>query len=142
MPTFVVDANVMVSAMLGRSLPLLLDIALESVLLTPMPMIFEAKHAIAQRRGADAAARVDGLLELIAPVQPFAFVHCEAEARARLEAGGQSDWPVLATALAFDAEIWSRDVDFFGIGVAVWTTRNISRAIPVRTNRNHGATDG
>nr|WP_243846915.1 PIN domain-containing protein [Sphingomonas japonica] len=137
----VVDANVMVSAILGRSLPLVLDIALETVLMVPTPMIAEAKRNVARKRGAEAAVHVDTLLELIAPIDPFAFVHLEREARDRLDAGGQSDWPVLATALAFEADIWSRDRDFFGTGVAVWATRNIRRSAATPTNFDDGATN-
>jgi predicted nucleic acid-binding protein len=37
----------------------------------------------------------------------------------------ESDWPVLAIALALGCAIWSEDQDFFGTGVAVWTTSRI-----------------
>lgn len=32
------------------------------------------------------------------------------------------DWPVVAAALALDCPIWTEDKDFFGTGVATWTT--------------------
>ncbi len=32
------------------------------------------------------------------------------------------DWPSVALALALDAGIWSEDRDFFGCGLATWTT--------------------
>jgi predicted nucleic acid-binding protein len=32
------------------------------------------------------------------------------------------DWPSVALALAIDAGIWSEDRDFFGCGLATWTT--------------------
>jgi len=35
------------------------------------------------------------------------------------------DWPILATALLFNCPIWTEDKDFFGVGVATWTTANI-----------------
>jgi predicted nucleic acid-binding protein len=46
-------------------------------------------------------------------------------ARDRLRQRDESDWPVLATALGLGAAIWSEDQDFFGTGVAVWTTRHV-----------------
>ena len=46
-------------------------------------------------------------------------------ADARLREGGKSDWPVLAAAMAFEADIWSGDTDLFGVGVPVWTTDNV-----------------
>ena len=32
------------------------------------------------------------------------------------------DWPILAAALALDCPIWTEDRDFFGVGVATWTS--------------------
>lgn len=46
-------------------------------------------------------------------------------AASRLREGGQSDWPSLAAAIALDCAIWSEDVDYFGTGVAVWSSRNV-----------------
>jgi predicted nucleic acid-binding protein len=39
-----------------------------------------------------------------------------------LQKRDEDDWPVLATALALDCAIWTEDADFFGTGVATWTT--------------------
>ena len=35
------------------------------------------------------------------------------------------DWPTVAVALALDAAIWTQDYDFFGCGIAVWTTETL-----------------
>ena len=35
------------------------------------------------------------------------------------------DWPILAAALALDCPIWTEHIDFFGCGVATWTTDRI-----------------
>jgi len=32
------------------------------------------------------------------------------------------DWPFVAAALALDCPVWTEDRDFFGAGVATWTT--------------------
>lgn len=37
------------------------------------------------------------------------------------------DWPVVATALALGADIWTNDNDFLGTGVATWTTDSLQR---------------
>jgi predicted nucleic acid-binding protein len=42
-----------------------------------------------------------------------------------LLSGDESDWPVLATALGLACAIWTEDADFFGTGIAVWTTNRI-----------------
>ena len=35
------------------------------------------------------------------------------------------DWPVVATALMLAAPIWTEDQDFFGSGIATWTSNRI-----------------
>lgn len=49
----------------------------------------------------------------------------EAVARRRLGARDPEDWPILAAALAIGCAIWTEDTDFFGCGVATWTSSNI-----------------
>jgi predicted nucleic acid-binding protein len=36
-----------------------------------------------------------------------------------------ADWPIAATALLLDCPIWTEDQDFFGAGIATWTTANV-----------------
>jgi predicted nucleic acid-binding protein len=48
----------------------------------------------------------------------------EDEARAR-SLRDPADWPVVATALALSAAIWTNDNDFLGTGVATWTTETL-----------------
>lgn len=49
----------------------------------------------------------------------------EGEARKRLGARDPEDWPILAAALALDCPIWTEDTDFFGCGVATWSSASI-----------------
>ena len=35
------------------------------------------------------------------------------------------DWPVVATSLLLDCPVWTEDQDFFGSGLATWTTNRI-----------------
>lgn len=60
-----------------------------------------------------------GKVEFLAPHTAF------QEARERIARRDEDDWPVLAVALAFDCAIWTEDTDFFGCGVATWTTDRI-----------------
>ena len=48
----------------------------------------------------------------------------ETEARAR-SLRDPADWPVVASALALGAGIWTNDNDFLGTGVATWTTETL-----------------
>jgi predicted nucleic acid-binding protein len=43
-------------------------------------------------------------------------------ALARIGGRDPDDWPVLACALLTGSPIWTEDRDFFGAGVATWTT--------------------
>jgi predicted nucleic acid-binding protein len=49
----------------------------------------------------------------------------EAEARERLARRDADDWPILASALALACPIWTEDSDFFGCGVATWTSDRV-----------------
>jgi predicted nucleic acid-binding protein len=49
----------------------------------------------------------------------------EAEARKRLGSRDPEDWPILASALALGCPIWTEDTDFFGCGIATWTSSNV-----------------
>jgi hypothetical protein len=41
------------------------------------------------------------------------------------EKATEKQTPILATALALASPVWTEDADFFGTGVAVWTTNRI-----------------
>jgi predicted nucleic acid-binding protein len=49
----------------------------------------------------------------------------ETEARERLGPRDPEDWPILASALALGCPIWTEDTDFFGCGVATWTSNRV-----------------
>lgn len=48
----------------------------------------------------------------------------EDEARSR-SVRDPNDWPVVASALALAAGVWTNDNDFLGTGVATWTTETL-----------------
>jgi predicted nucleic acid-binding protein len=54
------------------------------------------------------------------------YAALEDEARER-SLRDPRDWPVVATALALTAGIWTNDNDFLGTGVATWTTDTLQR---------------
>lgn len=126
----VVDANILVSVVLGRSLSLLADIASRDVvLLVPLRMMLETGRILSDpaRLGSEVGlSRLSLLQEFVTILEQPRYEQREDQARARLFPAAQNDWPVLAAALAFEAAIWSNDRHFFGTGVAVWSTRNVS----------------
>ena len=44
---------------------------------------------------------------------------------ARISERDADDWPALACALVLRCPVWTEDADFFGTGVATWTTSRV-----------------
>jgi predicted nucleic acid-binding protein len=65
---------------------------------------------------------VGKVVEPIPAADYFAF---KQAAMRRVAKRDPDDWPILATALFMKAPIWTEDRDFFGTGVATWTTHNV-----------------
>ena len=78
----------------------------------------------------EAAAETERIVSFFDLILPNAFEYLRPDAEARLSAGGKSDWPALAAAMAFEGAIWSDDRDFFGVGVPVWSSGNVLFAEP------------
>lgn len=76
----------------------------------------------------EAWGEVERVLDAIRIIRAPEYEHDRGAADRRLGAAGKSDWPALAAAIAWEAEIWSDDRDFFGVGVPVWSTPNVQFA--------------
>jgi predicted nucleic acid-binding protein len=129
--TIVLDANVLMRAVLGRRVANLLETFAPQVIFLAPDVAFEdvREHlaAVLDKRGESRALQpaLDKLTALQAAVQ--AVDHAEYEAMkpaalARIGPRDPDDWPVLACALLLNCPIWTEDRDFFGTGVATWTT--------------------
>jgi predicted nucleic acid-binding protein len=95
----------------------------------------EAQHEVVKRLATLARRGTltePGLTEIVSSTQaaiqsrvnvlPEPLYHAwEEAARARIPRD-PTDWPTVAVALATGADIWTEDNDFFGCGVATWTT--------------------
>jgi predicted nucleic acid-binding protein len=139
MTRLVVDANVLTSAILGQGTRIERLHARDVELLVPEPQLDEVLRVVT-RLGIDpdqAGALLTGILASVNPLEEIALTAAEPAARDRLHDRAQPDWPVLAAALTFDANVWSDDRDFFGVGVPVWSTRNIDRTY-LGTGKDHG----
>ena len=62
---------------------------------------------------------------LVEPIDSEIYQLHQEDARERLRGRDEEDWPVLAAALALGCPIWTEDTDFFGTGMAVWTTNRV-----------------
>jgi len=128
----VVDANILIRAVLGvrvRSLIVKYGAAVD--LFAPDTAWAEAREhlpLILGKRGVPVEAGMsllDSLEEIVQPVEFETYGSFEPAARTRLASRDPDDWPVLATALALNSPIWTEDNDFFGAGVATWTTDRV-----------------
>jgi predicted nucleic acid-binding protein len=68
---------------------------------------------------------VDRLGGIIESVGANLYGKHEMEGRQRISARDVSDWPIVATALLFNCPVWTEDRDFFGSGLATWTTASV-----------------
>lgn len=126
-PRLILDANIMVSALLGRSFPFLLRLFEAGVqLFAPVQQLVETRYVLINRPGLT-ASWVDGqmarLHALVMPLHPALLDDHEAKARSRLSERGQPDWPILAATYATGGAAWSHDKDLFGSGAPVWSTK-------------------
>lgn len=128
----VLDANILIRAVLGsRVLGLLRKYAGHVEFMAP-DVAFQEAHEhlpgiLAARKipVAPAMETLDLLTGLVQPVEAQTYASFEAVARERIEKRDEDDWPVLAAALTLGCPIWTEDTDFFGCGVATWTTDRV-----------------
>ena len=128
----VLDANILIRAVLGvRVHYLLYKFGGEIDFVAPNTAFQEARQqlpAIAKRRAMPISPILTALDELgilIRTVETETYARFEVVARQRLFRRDENDWPILATALALGCPIWTEDTDFFGCGVATWTSDRI-----------------
>ena len=74
---------------------------------------------------APAFAALELVATLVQTIEIEAYSRFESVARERIGRRDEDDWPVLPSALALDCPIWTEDTDFFGCGVATWTTDRV-----------------
>ncbi len=127
----ILDANVLVSAILGRSDVLIREVADRGMELTATHAAIEESSRVLVRLGKSPPVASQDLINLarfVRQLAPDVYTPHEQSARARLHPRAQPDWPTLAAARALETGIWSNDREFFGTGVAVWSTRNVGHA--------------
>jgi predicted nucleic acid-binding protein len=129
----VLDANILIRAVLGKRVRNLLETYAEHGIRFYAPEVAYADAekylpALLTKRGKpneDLPATLAYLQLLIEPIGEEAYGLFEENARQRLRGRDEEDWPVLAAALSLSCAIWTEDTDFFGTGVAVWTSDRV-----------------
>ena len=137
------DANISIRAVLGRRVrDLLTRYGIQIDFFTPDVAFDEAREhlpGLLQRRKVPvqpAMEYLDSLAELVQGVELETYSGFEAVARQRLAVRDLEDWPVLAAAVALRCPIWTEDTDFFGCGVATWTTDRVEFYLKESTTRS------
>ncbi len=61
----------------------------------------------------------------VRPISSDMYETLKPQALARISERDPDDWPALACALMLNRPVWTEDADFFGTGVATWTTSRV-----------------
>jgi predicted nucleic acid-binding protein len=129
--TIVLDANILVRAVLGTVIGPMIKKYLSVLFAIPDVMAIEARHhttRLLQQRAVTlqpSLTLLDHLLQIVTVVGYDDYGVNEAEARQRLDRRDPNDWPAGALALTLKCPIWTEDKDFFGCGIAIWTTDRV-----------------
>lgn len=125
----VLDANILIRAMLGKKVGGLLAKYAESIDFCAPSVAFEDAEAnlpgIMSKRGiapAELSLGLDAVRLLVEEIPGEVTEPVQAEALQRIGRRDPDDWPIVAAALALECPIWTEDRDFFGAGVATWTS--------------------
>jgi predicted nucleic acid-binding protein len=137
----VLDANILIRSVLGRRVRKLLETYAGRGIPFYAPDVAYADAetylpALLKKIGkldTDVVAALQYVQGLVEPVDQESYGVFEEEARERLRGRDEEDWPVLATALALNCAVWTEDSDFFGTGIAVWTSNRIEIFLKAQT---------
>lgn len=129
----VLDANILIRAVLGKRVRELIQAHAATVkFFAPDVAYADARKylpALLQKRGVDpipAMLVLDALERIVHSIDMEVYGGQQQQALRRIEMRDADDWPVLACALALGCPVWTEDADFFGTGVATWTTDRIA----------------
>lgn len=128
----VLDANILIRAVLGKRVrELIVDNAAEVQFFAPDVAYADARKylpALLEKRGVKsepAMAVLDALESIVRPLELGVYTGLQAQALQRIAIRDADDWPVLACAMTIGCPVWTEDADFFGTGVATWTSDRV-----------------
>lgn len=131
-PRLVLDANIILRAVFGKKTCRLMERFDRKVQFLAADACVEEAHrhleGIARAKGISADEPTAMLRQVLSMVQPISENSCaglKLQSLSRIASQDPNDWPSIAVALLLDAPIWTEDRDFFGCGVATWTTDRV-----------------
>jgi len=129
----VLDANILIRAVLGQWVhELILTHAATVQFFAPDVAYADARKYLPNlltRRGVNpvpAMMVLDRLEAIVRPLDAELYAAARDEALRRIAARDEDDWPVLACAMVIGCPVWTEDADFFGTGVATWTSDRVA----------------
>lgn len=131
----VLDANILIRAVLGKKVFALLDEFAGSVeFITAQEAFDDAGRylpEILKKRGFPKAEielaleTLDSLTSIVTPVPEEAYDEFKETACKRLGDRDEEDWPFVSLSLLFGCPVWTEDRDFFGSGIPTWTSDRV-----------------
>ncbi|UUZ63744.1 PIN domain-containing protein [Polaromonas sp. P1-6] len=128
----VLDANILIRAVLGKRVrELIFENAATVKFFAPDVAYADARKylpALLEKRGVQSGAALkvlDSLEIIVQSIDVELYAGMQQQALQRIAVRDADDWPVLACAMSLDCPVWTEDADFFGTGVATWTTDRI-----------------
>lgn len=128
----VLDANILIRAVLGKRVrELIFDNAATVKFFAPDVAYADARKylpALLKKRGVDSSAAMvvlDRLERVVQSIDAELYEGMQQQALQRIAVRDADDWPVLACAMTLGCPVWTEDADFFGTGVATWTSDRI-----------------
>ena len=128
----VLDANILIRAVLGKRVrEIIVDNADKVQFFSPDVAYVDARKylpALLKKRGVNndsAMAVLNALETIVRPLEFGVYASFKTQALERIATRDADDWPVLACAMAIGCPVWTEDADFFGTGVATWTSDRV-----------------
>lgn len=128
----VLDANILIRAVLGKRVrELIFENAATVKFFAPDVAYADARKylpALLEKRGVQSGAALkvlDSLEIIVQSIDLELYAGMQQQALQRIAVRDADDWPVLACAMSLDCPVWTEDADFFGTGVATWTTDRV-----------------
>lgn len=130
----VLDANILIRAVLGRRVRELIfnNFASVNFFFVPDVAYADARKylpALLKKRGVDSNVLMlvlDRLEGVVQSIDAELYEGMQQQALKRIAVRDEDDWPVLACAMTLGCPVWTEDKDFFGTGVATWTSDRIA----------------
>jgi predicted nucleic acid-binding protein len=129
----VLDANILIRAVLGRPVrELIMEHVADVRFFAPDTAFDEARQylpGLLEKRGVGGAAALATLdarwRRRCVPSTPSCTSRWSKQRSRESVNAMPRTWPALACALLLGCPVWTEDADFFGTGVATWTTSRV-----------------